>query len=118
MGPYPPGEGRVSELYNRITDMEADLRRLDDKWQKSVDDIKATIRSEISELKSEQIKDMRDQIKDMNVKAEGRDVEIRHLQREISSWKAGASAVNWMIRFTIAAVSAIGGVLGYEAIRH
>ena len=107
-------EGRVSDLYNRISEIEADLRRIDDKWQKSVDDIKATIKSEISELKTEQIKDLKERIASGQKVLNDFDQRLRETEKRQDRWDNSAGVVHWMIKISFAAMGAIGTILGYE----
>lgn len=98
--------------------MEADLRRLDDKWQKSVDDIKATIRAEISDLKTEQIADLKSRLKDGYDTLNAFDKRLDAIEHTQAQWKTSAGVANWLIRFVIFVIGTLGGIFGWEVIRH
>ena len=107
-------EGRVSDLMNRISEIEEDLRRLDDKWQKAVDDIKATIKAEISELKTEQIKDLKERVAAGYKTLSEFEARLRETEKRQDRWDTSAGVVHWLVKIGFAALGAIGTLLGYE----
>lgn len=98
--------------------VEADLERLDDKWQKSTDDIKNTIKAEISELKSEQLADVKRRIDDGYRRLEGFEIRIQKMELEQTKWQTSAGVVNWLIKFAFALIGAAAAIVGYEALGH
>lgn len=104
-------QGGLRDWMRRV---ENELERLDDKWQKSTDDIKSTIKAEIGELKTEQLAEFRRRIDDGYRRLEGFDLRIQKMELEQTRWQTSAGVVNWLIK----ALFAIGGILatvaGYE----
>lgn len=111
-------EGRVIGISERLSAIEADMRRLDDKWQKSVDDIKATIRSEVSELKSEQIADLKTRLQDGYRTLEAQDKRLDAVEKAQDRFHASAGVVNWLIKVGIAIAGVFAGAFGWDHIRH
>lgn len=95
--------------------IENDLARMEDKWQKSVDDIKSTMRAEIADLKSEQIADLKARVQTMDQRMDGQNVLISDLRTNQDKFEAGAGIVGWLIKTTIALGSL---AIGYFGAKH
>lgn len=106
---------RIPEMYARLERLERDMGDLQKVWRSSVDDIKAIIRSEIRELKSEQIADLRTSAKERDNKIEELEDMIRGLEKRQDRWDTSAGVVHWLIR-TIFAVGGLGA--GYLGAKH
>lgn len=87
--------------------LEKDMSELERVWKSSVDDIKSIIRAEISDLKSEQIGDLKDAIKTRDRQMAEFENRIRDTEDSLRAWDAGRGLVNWLIKTLIA-----GGALG------
>jgi FtsZ-binding cell division protein ZapB len=91
--------------------LKADVARLEKLFVSSIDDIKTLIRSEIQELKEEQIKELKQTCKDMELR-------LRDMEQSHENWMKGAGMVGWAIKTAIALASAIGGAVGWEHLKH
>lgn len=103
---------RIPEILGRLERLERDMSTMTDRWMSSVDDIKATIKAEVGELKAEQIADLRQAIKDRDrlmAEIENRVRDVENAQRD---WNAGKTTLVWLIRFVIAAAGLIAGFIG------
>jgi type III secretory pathway lipoprotein EscJ len=108
--------GRIRDWMGRI---ESDLDRLDDKWQKSVDDIKAFIKSEIADLKNEQISDLRRELSLTNNRIDQQGLTLSDVKSKQERWDTSAGVVHWIIRLVFAIFGAVAGIMGWENIpRH
>jgi len=121
----PGMTGRVAQMLGRLEALEVDmasvnraLERLDDKWQKSVDDIKATIKSEIGELKGEQIADLKTRVNDGYRMLNEYNDRLRDYEKKVDAWDTGRSVVNYLIKAAIALISLFAGAFGWEHLRH
>lgn len=85
----------MENVLARLTLVERDMTRMEAFLKSSVDDIKATIKGEISDLKTEQIADIRRRIESL----EKRMTDAEREQAEISG---GKGALAWFIRIMIA----------------
>lgn len=119
---------RIPAIIERQEATERELRRLEEMVKSSVDDIKATIRSEIRDLKDEQIADLKGQVKaaidrgDQQAKAMAERMErmaerLMKVERRQDQWSTGAGVVNWMIRLAIAVAGIVVGILGGQHIK-
>jgi chromosome segregation ATPase len=105
----------IVDLLSRLDRLERDYEDLNRLWKSSVDDIKAHIKAEIGDLKTEQIADLKQAIKDRDhiiTEIEGR---IRATEDAIRDWNTGRGIVNWMIRLLFSIIGAGAAVFGYEA---
>jgi hypothetical protein len=98
--------------------VEADLEKLEDKWQKSTDDIKSTIRSEILGLKNEQLADFKRRLEDGYKDLKVFEDRIQKVEMEQLRWQTSAGLVNWLIKFAFAVIGAAATIIGYEAVKH
>lgn len=98
--------------------IEADLERMDDKWQRSVDDIKATIKSEVADLKSEQIADLKARIGTLDQRVDGQNVMLSDLRTNQERYDTARGVVNWLIKTVIGIGGVLAGAFGWEHIRH
>jgi hypothetical protein len=89
----------------RLTAVERDLTRMESLWRSSVDDIKATIKSEVSDLKSEQIAELRKRLEII-------DNRLTVLEKDQAEISGGKTALAWFIRITIAIAAMLVGFLG------
>jgi len=126
----PPMVERIPDILQRLASLETDIKRSDQLLKSSVDDIKATIKSEISDLKGEQIGDLKSAnanlIERLDRQAERMEriersasERIERLERTQGEWKTGAGVAEWMIRFAILLIGVIItglGVFGYKHI--
>jgi hypothetical protein len=107
--------GRVARIEARLESLEKQHEALNDMMKSSVDDIKATIRSEVSDLKSEQIADIKRQVLTMDQRLDGQNIMLGDVRSRQESWDTGASILNWLIRSLVA----VGGlVMGYFGAKH
>lgn len=107
---------RIPHILERLASLETAVKRSDDMMKSSVDDIKATIRSEISDLKGEQIGDLRaanQKLFDLHERLSNR---VDTIERAQVEWKTSASVANWLIRFAMAVGGAAAGIFGYRHI--
>jgi hypothetical protein len=109
------GQGGIRDWMRKV---EADLERLDDKWQKSTDDIKLTIKGEISSLKSEQLAEFKRRLEEGYHDLKEFENRIQRIEMEQLRWQTSASLVNWLIKFAFAAIGAVATIIGYEAVKH
>ena len=110
---------RIPHILERLASLETAVRHSDEMMRTSVDDIKATIRSEISDLKGEQIGDLRAAHTKLLERIDRMAERIDKLERTQAEWRTGAGVAEWMIRFAILLIGAIGaglGLLGYKHI--
>lgn len=110
-----PSTGNIRDWMRKV---ENDLERLDDKWQKSVDDIKNTIKGEISDLKQDQIAEFKRRLdqgySDMRIF----EARVQKIELEQTKWQTSAGVVNWLIKFAFLAIGAVGAIIGYEGFKH
>ena len=107
--------GRVARIEARLEALEKQQEALNAMMKSSVDDIKATIRSEVSDLKSEQIADMKRQILTMDQRMDGQNVMLSDVRTKQDRWDTGASVLNWIVRILVG----IGGIAaGYLGAKH
>ncbi len=107
--------GRVARIEARLEGLEARQEELTGMLKSSVDDIKATIRSEVADLKSEQIADMKRQIITMDQRMDGQNILLADVRTKQDRWDTGASVLNWIVR---ALIGIGGGVAGYLGAKH
>lgn len=117
---------RIPEILSRLTRQEADMVDLKKFVASSVDDIKNTVKSEVGDLKQEQIADLRQAIKDRDHQIRGLDARIvqlgesfdrrvREAENTIRDWNTGKSIFHWLVKAIIGA----GGLLaGYFSAKH
>jgi gas vesicle protein len=119
----------VESLEFRINRLEAEHADLERLWRSSVDDIKNTIKGEIAELKSEQIKDLRDVIKEHSERLnahsdrfshlkEQMDEEIRKIEFKVNRWETSVGVVHWIVRAIFAVIGLGAGFWGADHFRH
>ncbi len=109
-------------MTGRVARIEARLEALDDKYdnmdkllKSSVDDIKATIKAEVSDLKTEQINDLRRRVETMDQRMDGQNMMLSDVRTKQDRWDTGAGILNWLVRILIGIG---GGVAGYLGARH
>jgi uncharacterized protein HemX len=107
---------RIPNILERLASLETAVKHSDDMMKSSVDDIKATIRSEISDLKGEQIGDLRAANQKLFELVDRLTSRLDAIERTQAEWKTGASVANWMIRLAIGFGGAAAGILGYKHI--
>ena len=106
---------RIPDILQRIASLETDIKRSDALLKSSVDDIKATIRSEIHDLKSEQINDLKAGQKQLAERIDRQSERLSRLERTQDQWTTARGVVNWLIRLVIG----IGGLaLGIFSAKH
>lgn len=76
---------RTAEILQRIVRLETDIVEQAKRWENTVNDFKALLKSEIGELKSEQIAELRASIKD-------RDRTLAELENRIRATESAAQA--------------------------
>jgi septal ring factor EnvC (AmiA/AmiB activator) len=108
-------QGGIRDWMRKV---EADLERLDDKWQKSTDDIKLTIKGEISSLKSEQLADFKRRLEEGYHDLKEFETRIQKIEMEQLRWQTSAGLVNWLIKFAFAVIGAAATIIGYETFKH
>ncbi|WP_315731697.1 MULTISPECIES: hypothetical protein [unclassified Bradyrhizobium] len=108
---------RIPDMLARLTSLEGHTERLERAWQSSVDDIKAIIRSEIRDLKDEQIADLKQTNRDLTDKLSAAFKRIDEVELRQAQWNTGASVINWMIRAGIGAVGLLAGLFGAQHIK-
>lgn len=111
------GMERLPSIIARQEALEKDVERLENLVKSSVDDIKATIRSEVADLKSEQIGDLRKRVDDQSQRIEAQARSLGTLQRKQDQWDTARGLMNWLIRLAIALAGVIAGIFGAEHIR-
>jgi hypothetical protein len=104
--------GRIEGLTARVDALSGEIKRLENIWSSSVDDIKATIRSEVSDLKAEQIADLKRQINTMDQRMDGQNVMLADVRTKQDRWDTGASVLNWIVRVLVGVGGAVAGYLG------
>lgn len=107
---------RVARIEARLEGVEARQEELSKVFKSSVDDIKATIRSEVSDLKSEQIADLKRQIMTMDQRMDGQNVMLGDVRTKQDRWDTGASVLNWMVRIVIGIAGVWAGYVGAKHI--
>jgi len=110
--------GRVDAVEEAIEAMKRSIDRMEDKWEKSVDDIKATIRSEVHELKGEQIADLKTRVADGYRILDEYEVRLRNVENKQHSYDTAGGVVGWLIKTAIAILSLLAGAFGWEHLRH
>jgi hypothetical protein len=113
----PPHEehamvGRVARIEARLDGLEVAFGQLSALWKTSVDDIKSTIRSEIADLKSEQIADLKRQVITLDQRLDGQNMLLSDVRTKQQGWEMSAGVVNWVIRALMGAAGLIAGYLG------
>ena len=101
----PPMVERIPDILQRLASLETAMKHSDEMLRSSVDDIKATIRSEVSDLKGEQIGDLRAAQQKLMERMD-------RVEQSLSRWVTGASVVDWLIRFAILVGGALAGIFG------
>jgi len=92
--------------------VERDLDKLETKWTSSVDDIKNTIKSEIADLKAEQIADLRQAIRDREKQVNAVEVRLREVEEGLNGFIAGSGLLTHILRMAIGIAGVIAGYLG------
>jgi chromosome segregation ATPase len=106
---------RLPQLVTDVELLKSGQQQLDKLLKSSIDDIKATIRSEVADLKSEQIGDLRRAFDGMASRIDRQSTRMDKMEREQDRWQTGKSIANWLIR----TVLVIAGVLvGYFGATH
>lgn len=111
----PPSMGNIRDWMRKV---ESDLERLDDKWQRSVDDIKNTIKGQISDLKQDQIAEFKRRLDQGYMDMRTFEQRIQQVELEQTKWQTSAGVVNWLIKFAFLLVGAIAALIGIEAFKH
>jgi len=109
---------RIPDILQRLASLEKGQEMSAKMLASSVDDIKATIKSEISDLKGEHIGDLRTAQAKLLERLDRQAERIQMIERTQSEWKTGASVVEWMIRFALILGSGAIGVLGFFGYKH
>lgn len=104
--------GRVARIEARLEGLEKTQEDLGNMLKSSVDDIKATIRSEVADLKSEQIADLKRQIITMDQRMDGQNIMLADVRTKQDRWDTGASVLNWIVRIIVGIGGAVAGYLG------
>lgn len=104
--------GRVARIEARLDAMEENQKNLDRVFRSSVDDIKSIIKAEVSDLKSEQITDLRREIATTQQRLDGQNILIADLRTRQEQWDTGRSVLNWLIKFLVGAGGLIAGYYG------
>lgn len=92
--------------------IETDLARLDDKWQRTADDFKDTLRSEIAEIKTEPIAELKRRLDEGYLRLERFDERLRQVENKIRDLDAGRSVVGWIIKTAVGIGGLVAGYLG------
>lgn len=103
------------QLARLISDMERlkdDMERHERRWETTVDDIKAIIKSEIHDLKSEQITDLKQAIKDRDQQFAEMENRMRDVEGGVRDWNTGRGILSWLIKLGIGGGSLAAGYLG------
>ena len=103
---------RIPNILQRLASVETKLQGMDTLWKSSVDDIKATIRSEVSDLKSEQINDIKISQKQIADRIDIQSNRLTRLERTQDQWSTAKGVVNWLIRLVIAIGGIAVGIVG------
>lgn len=111
----PPSGASIRDWMRQV---ENDLKRLDDKWQRSVDDIKNTIKGEISDLKQDQIAEFKRRLDQGYADMRTFERRIQEVELEQTKWQTSAGVVNWLIKFAFLLVGAVAALIGIEAFKH
>lgn len=96
----------------RIDAIAIEQKRLDRIFESTVDDIKALIKSEIADLKGEQISDLRGQINALGQQVAAQNLHISDLRSRQEKWDSGAGVVSWLIKTAIAGAGLAAGYFG------
>lgn len=107
-----------AEINYRLDRIEADMVELQRMFKSSVDDFKATLKSEISEIKSEQIHDLRETVKENRSIITNLDKRLREAENNLRDWTTGRSIFTWLLRSAIAFFAAIAGFIGGNFFKH
>jgi Flp pilus assembly protein TadB len=105
---------RIPHILERLASLETAVKHSDTMLKSSVDDIKATIRSEIFDLKSEQIADVKAALKQLGERVESQSLRLARLERAQDQWKTAGGVVNWLIRAAIGIGGILIGIFGYR----
>jgi len=106
------GMERLPEIFTRLDRLERDMYDLQKVWKSSVDDIKSIIKAEISDLKKEQIGDLKDAIKTRDRQLAEFENRIRDAETGLRSWETGRGLINWLVKTLIASGALVAGYLG------
>jgi hypothetical protein len=107
-----PVPERIPEILARLARVEKDLADMQALWRSSVDDIKATIKAELAELKAEQIADLREAIKSRDRQMETFAMRLRHAENTIGDWNAGRKILAWFVKVLIGVAGVLAGYFG------
>jgi chromosome segregation ATPase len=107
---------RIPELISRMERLERDSHDLQKLWRSSVDDLKSVIKSEIGDLKNEQIADLRDAIKHRDREMADYENRIRDIENSVRDWTAGRSLLGWLIKTLLGAGGLVAGYFGAKHI--
>lgn len=103
---------RIPDMLQRMASLETDVKRLNELWKSSVDDIKATIRSEVSDLKTEQINDIKGNVNKLGERIDRQTERVSRLERTQTEWTTARNVVNWLIRLVIGIGGIAVGIVG------
>jgi hypothetical protein len=103
---------RIPEILNRLDRVEKDLTEMQRLWRASVDDIKATIKGELAQLKSEQIADLREAIKSRDKQMETLSIGLRHAEDIVRDLNVGRKILAWFVKVLIGVGGAVAGYFG------
>lgn len=96
---------RIPDILQRLAVLETAVERSERLLKSSVDDIKATVRSEISDLKSEQINDIRKLVDTDHMR-------LNEIERRQDRWEGGAGITGWLIKVIIGLAGIGAGYFG------
>jgi len=103
---------RIDGLAARIENVERAIPEMTRLWNKTVDDIRAIIRSEIADLKTEQIADLRKNVEKRDFQMEALEARVRANEVTIHEWVASSRVLNWLLKSVIAIGALLAGYLG------
>lgn len=99
-------------MLERLRQLEENQREFKKTFYSSVDDLKSIIRSEVSDLKQEQIGDLRESVRQLSEMMRMYEQRIRELEHSNDRMTAGAGLLGWVARISIAIGSLIVGYFG------
>jgi predicted nucleic acid-binding Zn-ribbon protein len=103
---------KIYGLMARMDALERNQERAEKTLLSSVDDIKHMIKAEISELKTEQINDLRAQVRACENRLDAQNLHISDIRTKQENWDSGAGVVGWLVKTAIGIGALIAGYLG------
>lgn len=109
---------RIAGMSERMDHLEDDIKDMKQFMKTSVDDIKDTVRSQISELKSEQLGDLKTRLNDGYRQLNEHDLRLRDVEKQQNAYAAAGGVLGWLVKTTIGVLGVLAGAFGWEHFRH